>query len=392
MKRTVLTLAMFVYALSAQANEMWSNLWHNADQRGEALLQHGDATTAVKVYADPRRKAYAELKSGDYTTAARDFAALGDSEAHYNQGNALAYAGNLHGALDAYDAALKQDPKNQDARRNRDVVENALKQQHASQQQSANGSKPQDAKQSGQNEKNQSGSSQGKGKQGDSSGQGSSSQGDKKNGQNGKDNNSGGSTAQDNGAKRDKGGQSGNSSPKDGGDSQNGKNSDSNRNDAKGNNSGQSGQHDQSNAKNQGTAGQGTGVTPQGSAQNGNGGSPGKQDAQRQGQPQQGNRGEVGAVGNSSQMAQEPQRDDASQARRDAAASLGKATPASKDGKGVSGDGDVKGGGAQVSAAPLTEKQLAQEQWLRAIPDDPGGLLRRKFLIEHMLRQQKEQP
>jgi len=38
---------------------------------------------------------------------------------------------------------------------------------------------------------------------------------------------------------------------------------------------------------------------------------------------------------------------------------------------------------------PPTEKQLAQAQWLRSIPDDPGGLLRRKFMIEHYMRQQK---
>jgi len=42
--------------------------------------------------------------------------------------------------------------------------------------------------------------------------------------------------------------------------------------------------------------------------------------------------------------------------------------------------------------APISEKQLSREQWLRQIPDDPGGLLRRKFLIEHMLRQQGRQP
>jgi Ca-activated chloride channel family protein len=40
---------------------------------------------------------------------------------------------------------------------------------------------------------------------------------------------------------------------------------------------------------------------------------------------------------------------------------------------------------------PLTEQQISQEQWLRRIPDDPGGLLRRKFMIEHMLRQQNPQ-
>lgn len=39
---------------------------------------------------------------------------------------------------------------------------------------------------------------------------------------------------------------------------------------------------------------------------------------------------------------------------------------------------------------PKTEADLAAEQWLQRIPDDPGGLLRRKFMMEHMLRQQEQ--
>lgn len=40
-----------------------------------------------------------------------------------------------------------------------------------------------------------------------------------------------------------------------------------------------------------------------------------------------------------------------------------------------------------------TEKDLRLEQWLRQVPDDPSGLLRRKFLLEHQRRlQQGEQP
>ncbi len=31
---------------------------------------------------------------------------------------------------------------------------------------------------------------------------------------------------------------------------------------------------------------------------------------------------------------------------------------------------------------------MALDQWLRQIPDSPAGLLQRKFLIEHMIRQQ----
>jgi Ca-activated chloride channel family protein len=44
------------------------------------------------------------------------------------------------------------------------------------------------------------------------------------------------------------------------------------------------------------------------------------------------------------------------------------------------------------SSLPRTEQQLALEQWLRQIPDDPGGLLRRKFMIEHVMKQQQVQP
>jgi len=40
--------------------------------------------------------------------------------------------------------------------------------------------------------------------------------------------------------------------------------------------------------------------------------------------------------------------------------------------------------GEMAEANPLdTEEQLAAEQWLRRIPDDPGGLLRRKFLYQY---------
>ena len=39
----------------------------------------------------------------------------------------------------------------------------------------------------------------------------------------------------------------------------------------------------------------------------------------------------------------------------------------------------------------LEEKQ-ALEQWLRRVPDDPGGLLRRKFKLEYSRRRKGERP
>ena len=42
--------------------------------------------------------------------------------------------------------------------------------------------------------------------------------------------------------------------------------------------------------------------------------------------------------------------------------------------------------------SPLTaEEQQAMAQWLRRIPDDPGGLLRRKFQLEYSKRR-RERP
>ncbi len=53
--------------------------------------------------------------------------------------------------------------------------------------------------------------------------------------------------------------------------------------------------------------------------------------------------------------------------------------------------------GAQLSAEgeptqeaePLDESEQALQQWLRQIPEDPAGLLRRKFMVEHLRRIQQ---
>lgn len=45
---------------------------------------------------------------------------------------------------------------------------------------------------------------------------------------------------------------------------------------------------------------------------------------------------------------------------------------------------------APTEAETGTESDQAQAQWLRRIPDDPGGLLKRKFLYQYRLRQQNQ--
>lgn len=85
--------------------------------------------------------------------------------------------------------------------------------------------------------------------------------------------------------------------------------------------------------------------------------------------------------GQSAQQDAAGQKDDAEQARRDAMAEM--ARQAGKSGGQPAG---------KAMSLQEREQQLAREQWLRQIPDDPGGLLRRKFMIEHLMRQQGKQP
>ncbi len=47
--------------------------------------------------------------------------------------------------------------------------------------------------------------------------------------------------------------------------------------------------------------------------------------------------------------------------------------------------------GQSARSKPLSsEEQMAAKQWLRRIPDDPGGLLRRKFLYQYQQRAQRQ--
>jgi Ca-activated chloride channel homolog len=89
--------------------------------------------------------------------------------------------------------------------------------------------------------------------------------------------------------------------------------------------------------------------------------------------------------------------DSEQQAKRDAAMAAALARRPPKPGSPgntgrarSSADGeDLLGGTRTPPQKPETERQLALDQWLRQIPDSPAGLLRRKFLIEHMMRQEE---
>jgi Ca-activated chloride channel family protein len=77
---------------------------------------------------------------------------------------------------------------------------------------------------------------------------------------------------------------------------------------------------------------------------------------------------------------------EAQQAQRDAREAVQQSQKSAQTPATSTGD-DGRGQAQSTAMLPPSEQKLALDQWLRQIPDDPGGLLRRKFLIEHMIKQ-----
>jgi len=236
----------------------WNSLWQREDQRAPELIRK-DPAQAANELEDPKWRAPALYRSGRYQQSAELYGNLGGADADYNRGNALARAGELEQALEAYDEALAQAPEMEDARHNRELVRQLLEQQQQNQEGQGDSQQPQNQDSNGNSQDNPS-------QQGDNSqgGQQPSPAGDEPSGQ-----------------------------------------SDSRQQD-----------------------GQGEPESDSGSSQE-----------SAEGQPETSRGQQTG------QQAQGP---------------------------------------APISETPLTQ---GQEQWLRRIPDNPGGLLRRKFLQQYQERQ-----
>ncbi len=313
----------------------WSDLWATPEQQAQHLLDRRQPAAAAPLFKDPRRRGYAELRARQYAQAAKSLAPLRDADSLYNRGNALAHTGQLRDALGAYDAALKQSPGNADIVHNRDLVASALeKQQHP--QQSA---------------KNPQGSGSGK-QQGGGGGQGGST------GQHGQPGNQRASS--DPGASGRKASSGGQPPGHEQGERQAQANS-------------QAGQSSGSPGQSAGTAQSANPAQPPGTSQSGNAAQPA---GTTQGGAQTGTGSEPG------------------EAFADARGASKSTAPS--DGKSATPNAELRdahaAGEAQPPPPPRSEQSLALDQWLRGIPDDSGELLRRKFLIEHMINQRQVNP
>ena len=164
----------------------WQTPFMNDNQEALNSYQRGKYKDAVNKFNDEAWKASSLYKSGDYEGALNAFKSIPGPESLYNQGNALAKLGKLEDAINKYDQALSEAPDFDDARTNKKIVEDLLKQQQQDQNQNENGddgeqSDSQDngqdnsdspnSKQQSGDQNNQEGSNEQNGQQDDNEGQ-----------------------------------------------------------------------------------------------------------------------------------------------------------------------------------------------------------------------------
>ena len=137
--------------------------WLTPDQAGQRQFQRGDFAGAAQAFRDQHWQAAALYRDRQYAKAAELLGERNDAEAQYNRGNAFARAGQLDQALAAYERALKLDPAHDDARYNKSLLEELMRQQaeQEDKQDAAQQQRKQDGKQQGK------GDGAGEGQQGD---------------------------------------------------------------------------------------------------------------------------------------------------------------------------------------------------------------------------------
>ncbi|WP_314387397.1 VWA domain-containing protein [Pseudomonas brenneri] len=104
----------------------FQDLWLRPDQQGQYLLKQKRPAEAAERFENPQWQGVALYEAGNYAEAARRFAEGNDAYSHYNRGNALARAGELEAAIDAYEQALEAQPDLQPALKNKALVESLL--------------------------------------------------------------------------------------------------------------------------------------------------------------------------------------------------------------------------------------------------------------------------
>lgn len=130
----------------------WDDLWLRADQQGQAAFEAEEHQQASELFQNPEWRAAAQYRAGDFAASASSLENIETAEAHYNRGNALARAGAIPEAINAYDLALELEPEHEDAIFNRDLLLQQQPQESPNQEGQQGENSEQDSSDDGQEE------------------------------------------------------------------------------------------------------------------------------------------------------------------------------------------------------------------------------------------------
>lgn len=278
--RTLIFYSLLIITSVTQAAS-WGDVWKNTNQRAATRLEQEQFDAAEQAFTRKDWQAVAAYRNKHFAAAEKGFQTQGGAEGLYNQGNALAFQGKYKQAIEAYQKALKLEPKHLDAAYNLAQLQELQK------------NNPPEPDKSDQSDNS------------DSSDKPDNSQN------------------KTNSAGNDEGNSNQEKPPKDG--------------------------------KNKQTSNQ---------KQDGANNTPSKPESSE-------------SSPNSEQASEQPSEPSSeSEAEAGSASQSEEKTPPPESSK-------------HASASPTDADQQAKEQWLRLIPDDPGGLLREKFWRDHMKRLQQ---
>ena len=129
----ILPLLLLPYPPGAEALS-WDELWQNRNQRGSILFEQGAHDAAAELFDNPQWKASSLYRAGKYEEALQYWNSNESEDSQYNRGNALAKMGRYEDAIKSYQQVLDQKPQHQDASYNKQLLEDALKQQQQRQE------------------------------------------------------------------------------------------------------------------------------------------------------------------------------------------------------------------------------------------------------------------
>jgi len=127
----LLPLSLVVFSAQPNVSQagLWQDLWSTGDQQGTKAFQQENWQTASEQFNSTQWKASSFYRNNDYQQAIEEFSKDSSTTGHYNQGNALANAGQLEEAIEAYQQSLALNPDHQDAQFNLQLVKKMLEEQ-----------------------------------------------------------------------------------------------------------------------------------------------------------------------------------------------------------------------------------------------------------------------